>query len=551
MLRNLNASFRRMLIFGGAAVCLLSSLGDLQGAWEPSVIVSDPSMNASLQGGPVLRVDPQGNAISVWGNQSKGTMVSSYYTRGVGWQPPQTISSLALNSFGGSLYTSQADPSIALNSTGYAVAVWEAAYNEEPFFPNVVVAAVRDSSGVWNPVQNISDVTGVYDSNQANISLNEAGTALAAWRTYGIESGLKNTVVSFLPLGGSWTTPLYFPEENQAGRDIKPYPFINPNGDAVVVWTAEALDSTHNIKVATYDSGTGIWSGPVDLDTQLTEDFGLNPRTMMDANGNAVAIWIFDNQVKASYFNGTTWSSSVLLGFGSMGFQYGPTVVMDLAGNATAVWAGERLEVDVYSSSRLPNGTWTTPQIISQENPNFFTGFMSQEPLSVNEEGDVMAIWSNSDTREIFSAFKPFGFNWQAPEVVQAEGTDTVQTTNIGIASCGFAVALWHESENGLGVVRAAVNQIPISLIVEGSPRFTQCHLKFATQSRVISNLTWETLFPGCVAAFNIYCNGGLIETITDGSLAFTVSDCDNSCRFTVTAVDFQGLESAPVPFVF
>lgn len=161
--------------------------GKHRSSFSDPAIPQDDSVSS-----PVFKVNDQGNAVAIFTSNFVGHssypgneafIQSSFYTRNVGWSPTQVISNTNLNSRVRYLYFGQADPDIALNSSNYAVAVWEvAAYNESPF-PAIVVATIRDpNTGIWGPVTTISDQGGVLVVNNINVSLNKAGTALAAWQ---------------------------------------------------------------------------------------------------------------------------------------------------------------------------------------------------------------------------------------------------------------------------------------------------------------------------------------------------------------------------------
>lgn len=548
-------------------MCLLTIgliQASLYGAWnQPPDLVSNPLVSANSPNGPVLRVNPLGNAIAVWATSfdslpfDDSTIVSAYYARGLGWFPSQIISSLAME-FGDPVYVSQGDPSIAFNSTGYAVAVWEGIHNNEDF-AQTIIAARRNSNGNWDPVEIIGDDTGDFFSTDPNVSMNEAGTTLAVWTTEDLNTFNDHTTVSFLPFGGSWTTPFLFPgEAGQAQDSSKPYGFINPSGNAVVVWLArDVIDqSIWHISAGTYNVGTNTWSSPVNLDTAqfLGDIFQPTPRCGMDAAGNAVAIWTANEVTgpvaKAAYFNGTAWESSITLGpSASSGISSAADVVIDLNGNATAVWEGPFPDFLVYTSSRLSNGTWTAPQAISTPGADStFNPFMSFEPLAVNPEGNVIAIWVESFgvTDIIRSAYKPFGQDWRAPETVFDAGALDTDSYNVGIASCGFAVALWFEG-NDLNTINATENE---NLLLVQNPIVAKCCQKGVIQTKCVNLLTWTS--DPCAIAYNIYCNGVLLATVLNTGLPLHFID-QNVCRtcvYTISVINVFGFEGDQVPFV-
>ena len=524
----------------------------LSAIWQPAETVSNPAQPISNLGGPVLSVNVQGNAIAVWTDNDnpvwpeEKVISSNFYLRGIGWEGPRIISSLAANQFDKPLYTGQGDPDVAMNSSNYAVVVWEGEYSEEPNFPQVIISTVRQSNGVWGPVQLVSEDSNRLAATNANVALNEAGTAVAAFRSYDRILNEQYIKVSILTPGGTWSAPLIISDaEEPTGLtpDSKPYVVINESGDIAVIWYRRYPLNVYGIDVATYDAGTATWSPPVHLDTGDSDDFDQNPRVAIDENGNAVAIWNFNGDVKTSFFtSGTGWGPSQVIGFLA---DRNPSVVMDPAGNATATWAANFPLGQIYSSFKPIGGVWTVPEIISNGTDNTQFPFMSQEPLAVDSEGNVIAVW-NAGNGRIDSAFRLFNQPWQSPLTVVNEPEQTIYES-VGLASCGFAVALW---SNGPGEeARAAVNENIFPLIVSGNAIFTHCKLQFATQKSYISSLSWVPFSAACISAYNIYCNGRLVATTTDTSVS--IQSCRKvPCKFTITTVNVSGIESPPIPFV-
>lgn len=558
------SSFKHFVALYGVAVSLLFSQSALYCIWQPPVIVSDPSIDVeTAAGGAVLNVNSQGNALSIWTNVGSSTfpdqsaIASSFYIRGVGWQPPLIISSLAQNDADGPLYTDQMRPDIALNALGVGVAVWDGEFSEEPNFPRVIIAARRNANGIWTAVENISDESGDLAASKANVDVNEEGTSLSAWRSLDI-IGNESIAISFLPFEGLWTVPFYFFPDKAIDDESKPYPVINSSGNAVVTWLAKTTEpDTFYIKAATYYALTASWSDPIILDTILgaSPDIGRNPRCDMNASGNAVAIWQIDGKAKAAHFNGSHWEQPVILGDTEISIlNYGADIVIDPNGFSTAVWQGPAPDHSVFASSRLLNGEWSLPQIISVSGrENAFNQLMSQEPLVVSKEGNVIALWTEflNAGRNIRTAFKPFGEDWHPSEIVTTPSRE-VSFLNIGLASCGFAVSLWQENPStvmGNTFVKSAVNE---NLILPHGAIGKHCCDSFAMQKRCVNVLKWDS--DDCVLSFNIYRDGVLIANVSNSSALKYIDPlgCKKESHvYTVSAINIWGFEGDPVPVVF
>lgn len=545
------------LLASTAMLSLLLFQTPLQGAWQAPQVISNPDIpQVSDNGQPVLKVNAPGNAIAIWTDAFSNTFQTSaigtaFYQQGAGWLPPVQISDLQSNCIGNPLFISQGDPDVAINSTNYAVAAWEAQDNScsELNGTYVVLATTRNAQGIWDSPELISDLS--FNAYLVNVSLNENGTALAAWYN---DDGVSNFIAaSFLPFGGSWSPQNNFPSFIIVPGLTKPYPFINSSGNAVITWQGRTTPTNFAIQAVNYISGT--WGSVVNLDASPIADISFDPRCALAPNGNAVAIWQKNNFVNASFFNGVTWGPFVTLGiaapFNPTFNNDGPEVVVDPNGNFTATWTSDD---NAIMSASTTNGTWSTPVVISTPPDLYsFEPYNSQETLAVNTKGDVIAIYHGISSglgqpsfTPIFSAFKPFGLPWLPQETIDEPSDGFVDNSlNIGLSTCGFAAAIWANEENTL--VYGAVNG---GFILPTDPSIVRCCQKTATGRRCINVLTW--IPDDCVLFYTIFCNGVPIATVfnTGDSLRFvdTLASC-RDCVYTISATSILGFEGDQVSF--
>lgn len=562
----IRVNFKKFLTVSSAM--LLSLFGfqaPLSAVWEPPVVISNPAIPLEEDSAPVLKVNPQGNAIAIWTDAfssvfpSEPAIATAFFVQGFGWQPPQVISSLAANCRNNPLFIGQGNPDVALNNSNFALAVWQGETNEcygnelTAADDGVIFASARNLQGIWSPPQIISNDAFLADN--ANVSLNQSGQGLAAWRNF--TNGQHFISASFFT-GGSWQSQTNFPPFPALDGEGKPYPFINNLGNAVITYQARTDATTFTIEVVNF---IGAWSSPHTLDTG-TFNISQDPRCALADNGNAVAIWQNGGLIRASFFNGASWGAAVTLGdAAALEDHDGPEVVVDPDGNFTATWTAANNSI---KSSSTSNGVWSAAITISTPGtPYSFDPFRSQETLAVNTRGDVIAIWhaisvslaqgvqsaqqplqiAEPPFTPIFSAFKPFSFPWRPQEIVATPFDGFIDNTlNIGLADCGFAVAIWQNAPNTF--VYATENG---GLITPVNPMEFQCCEKGRT--RCINILTWAP--DDCVLFFNIFCNGDLIATVVNNGdpLRFVDTSCRN-CVYTISAVSILGFEGPQVPFV-
>lgn len=533
--------------------------------WSPAQTISFPPSiaPADLEFGPVSVVTPLGNTVAIWQTEfspffeNQTAIASAFYQVGAGWTPPQFLSNFGLNPFNKPLFTVQQHPDVAMNSANYAVGVWEGEFEvEEARFNSCIIYALR-IGGIWQPAQILFLAPGDDFVETVAINMNDAGLALAVWEYEPIDGG-GFKLASFLAPGGSWTTPvnLSFPDEQ--GPTTREYPariIVNPSGDAVVSWAARRLlqsGTITGVEAATYKAATNTWSGPVQLDI-YSPSGERQPYCGMDDKGNAVVGWSNDGQVKTAYFNGTFWEPNVVINMPAGTTAHKTLTVMDHQGTATVIWDAN--EGQLYATSRLSNGTWTDPQVISDPAIGgyyYIPQKISQNDFEASLSGDVATIYQpffgESETfNDLYAVFGLGDPVWQTPELIYAPRESTTEFANIGLTDCGFAVAVWHEDfgDDNM-VIRASVRQ---NTIFPTCATVQRCTDKFAMQKVCVDTLRW--CFTPCAVYYRIYRDGVLYRAFPANVFEFIDPvECRDHHTYTLTFLNLAGFESPPIPFV-
>ena len=555
-------------------VCLGVSLGQLSAAWNPSVDIAGPPISTEAgQGstGPVLTVNSLNNGIVVFGGRdpfdsfsAEGNIYASSYNFGTGWTPTVTISDTTIVPPPDGpyrLYINQEDPDVMMNDSGYAVAVWEGSIQQLIAPQNdvfdIIISSTRSSDGVWSPVQivRIQDPIDFVPQNPS-VAVNESGLAVTMWNERRGDSEITFIMASFLPQGGTWTTPVVLDAPGVSGvRNIAGDVELNDNGNAVAVWQIGEVfgGGPFRISAATYDPLTDLWTTVVlDADPGNRSEFNA-PEAAIDPSGNAVVVWngesedgSFSEIAAASYSITSGWGPTVIL-YSEPANLGGPYVVMDHLGTATAIWSNFS-GVDQVFSSRLPlGGTWSAPEVIAV---GAFDPFSVQEAASVDAQGNVIAIIFGPDDN-LQSVLRTVQGGWQAPENIFNDDRN-VQFPNIGLGSCGFALAAWkNNGDNTLGTrfVQGADNfSLTNYFLAPANFVGSRCCEKFASQTACLVNLSWDPV--DCALFYYIRRNGELIATIpAGGSTIYRDLICSKNqgSTYTLSAVNIYGIESPGV----
>lgn len=172
-----------------------------------------------------------------------------------------------------------------------------------------------------------------------------------------------------------------------------------------------------------------------------------DPQVAIDANGNAIAIWIENTFVKSSHklVNGS-WSATEVLSASGASL---PRLVSDQNGNATAIWIVGGV---VKSVSKTLLGNWGATTALS--------GTGSSSPvLCVDAAGDVIAAWIKSGT-SIESSVKLFGAAWNVRKTVATAVATSLSIAVGGSGSNAKASLVWLAASGTTNVVNSSVKPI-------------------------------------------------------------------------------------------
>jgi hypothetical protein len=173
------------------------------------------------------------------------------------------------------------------------------------------------------------------------------------------------------------------------------------------------------------------WTTPVAISTALTN--ASDPHTVIDASGNATAVWVESNVIKASYFPaGGSWGAPVSLSNVS-NTSSSPKLAIDSSGNVTALW----LENTLIESATLSGGVW------SAETAPISSSGASSPAIAVDASGNAVAVWVRSAFIE--SSTRKSGI-WSSVAVLSATNSSS---PSVAISSFGTAIAGWHTLVSG------------------------------------------------------------------------------------------------------
>jgi hypothetical protein len=229
---------------------------------------------------------------------------------------------------------------------------------------------------------------------------------------------------------------------------------MDGNGNAISAW--QQLDSEGNyVVLAARFTPAGPWEEAQSIDSG-TAEYESWPDVAMDPSGNAVVVWHgYDSQGDAgilanSYTLQEGWADAQPVNTPTdTGTAYWPDVDMDAEGNAIAVWVQADYEGDVWTervwTSRFTqDGNWGTAESFETTDSSY-----PRDPhVSMNAGGVAMAVWQripNGGRYTIWSARYDPARGWDPQEQVDTDrgDQDYGYDPQVAVDPFGDALAVW------------------------------------------------------------------------------------------------------------
>jgi hypothetical protein len=389
--------------------------------WTPAALIETGAGSASS---PRIAVDPSGNVMAVW-VQSDGTSSSIYanrYVVGSGWGTATLleISDMPADS-----------PRIAADSNGNFIAVWRQAWKTVNGALYGIHANRYVAGAGWGDAATVyvdtsrGDVTANGDPQ---IGVDPNGNAVVVWSVYDWSWNHTSVRANRYAVGTGWGGVTNLSTEAVRAA-YSPTVALDSTGNAIVVWSQDSgTSSVQGIKAARYGVETG-WGTPVPIEpTTIAETrTGSAPQIAFDLNGNAIAVWyqygkpgIYTNR----YVAGTGWGiAEAIVDVGTTSYDEGVQLAIDKNGNAIAVW--NQYGGVLYANRYIAGTGWSATVIVD---PGGGQDYSAQ--IAVDPNGNAIAVWGNfsCNSYNIMANLEVFGTGWGAVSPCWAETPSFVNT---------------------------------------------------------------------------------------------------------------------------
>ena len=241
-------------------------------------------------------------------------------------------------------------------------------------------------------------------------------------------------------------------EADNAGSAVNPQVAFDRSGNALAVWAQHRGPGTAtSIWSARYTAATG-WGAPVLVETNDSGDAG-NPQLAVDASGNAMAVWgqesgviPFRRSIWASRYSAAGWGVPVLIETDDTGSADAPKVVMDAGGNALAVWVQDdgnarRINANRYSAATQ---SWGAAAFVDRP----ATEGSDDVQIALDGAGNAIAVWSQrvGNSSSVWSSrYAVAASAWGAPKLLVTDDALAATSPQIAIDAAGNAWAAWSQ----------------------------------------------------------------------------------------------------------
>jgi hypothetical protein len=274
-----------------------------------------------------------------------------------------------------------------------------------------------------------------------------------------------------------WGTPALVETDN-AGDATLPQVALDADGNAIAVWIQNdgpyaQVGTRANVWANRFNAARGTWGT-----AQLMENnagFVLSARIAVHASGNAIAIW---DQYDDTSTTVNLWASRFSASSGSWGTPqaiapqtFASQIAVDGSGNAIAVWIQSTGAGLNIGASRFNagSGTWGMAQGIVAENTNG----MDSPQIAFGANGDAFAVWSQFDGTRLnawANRFSAASGTWGTAQLIETESAGSALALQIAVDGSGNAIATASTLRAALGASPSRSGPATRSSRILGSP---------------------------------------------------------------------------------
>jgi len=331
------------------------------------------------------------------------------------------------------------NPQVAIDSSGDAIAVWHQSDGAQ----FSIWANRYTPTGGWETAELI-ETDNAGSASNPQVAVDPNGNAVAVWS----QSDATNRNIwsnRYTPTGGWGAAELI---ETLAGTSAASQVAVDPNGNAVAVW--QHFDGADQNLWSNRYTPTGGWGAAELIETDSAGGVSA-AQVAVDPNGNAVAVWSQDDGTRFNIWSNRYtptggWETAELIETDNAGDAFGPQVATDPSSNAIAVWTqDEGTRFNIWSSRYTPTGGWGIAERIEADN----AGSAIRPQVAIDPSGSALAVWSQDDGARLniwANHYTPTG-GWGIAERIETDNAGSASDPQVAVDPNGNGIAVWHQPD--------------------------------------------------------------------------------------------------------
>ncbi len=348
---------------------------------------------------------------------------------------------------------SQANPAVALDPGGGAVAVWSSYYTASGR-SNEILARRCDPNGTF--AQEEFQVNWTSEGNQTEpaVAADGQGHWVVVWQGPGLEE--EDIFLQLLDPKGLPLTEELLINSHTVGRQLYPSIAANATGTFVIVWESRetTLEGERTSVCGQLFDANGVGLGGERL---LTDDLYdcRYPGVAIDGLGGFAVAWLGDGMITACLFdpNGVLRTEPFDVSTTAISSVTRPSIAMNSPGYFVIAWDGDpnrASEDDIHARLFDPNGMpQGEPFIVN----SLREGAQQWPQVSINDVNEFVIVWEHDSgdpnlATEIFARrFDPNGLPAGEQFQLNTHTLDKQRYPDVAIADDGSFVAVWESNE--------------------------------------------------------------------------------------------------------
>lgn len=308
----------------------------------------------------------------------------------------------------------------------------------------IVALAATLSLGVsaegWSSPVNISTSSG--ESKRPVVSAGADGSIHVLWED--LSPGNWEVFHASKEPDGPWSAPTNV--SNNSGGSFRPAVAVSPDGSIHVAWHDDT-PGDYDIFYAAKAPG-GSWSTPTNISKSPRWSYW--PSIVVGADGSVHVAWHDLTPGNWEAFSTSkapdgAWSPPTNISE-STGTSFIPMLLLEEDGTVNAVWQDDASgNQEILSASKRVGGVWSSPVDVSNSEGTSAPFAVGKDP-----DGSLRVVWREGtpDGPRLFSATKPPGAGWSAPEDIGDEVGGSGRFA-IGVSGDGSLYVVWDDLRSG------------------------------------------------------------------------------------------------------